>query len=218
MSEVLSRTERTELAGIVRRNFRVAKAGIDSEKARVLADFEAALSKEWDPVELACKEIVAEAQAAIQRINKRIREQFKALGLPASWAPIYSGYWDSRGETSFAARRAELRKAAITRAEAEARDAKLALDRREAGIQTEIASTALTSEAAQAFLRQVPNLAELMPPLEVEAPPLEAVNLLLGRRAALSAKRAQAGRAGGLAKGKQLASGGEQVASEEGRP
>ena len=218
MTDLMTRTERTELAGLVRRNFKVARTGIDSQKARVLADFEAALSKEWDPVELACQELVAEAHAVMARANARIADGFIKMGLPKEWAPSGHVYWSSRGENGIAARRSELRKAAVARAEATARDAKLALDQRETEILTELATSALTSAAAQAFLRQVPTLAELMPALEVEAPPLEAVQALLGKRAALSAKRAEAGRAGGKAKSKQSASPAQQFASEGTEP
>ncbi|MBJ7596506.1 hypothetical protein [Candidatus Nephthysia bennettiae] len=210
----LSRTEHAELAGIVKRNFRVAKAGIDEQKARVLADFEAAISHQWDPVELACEELIAEAKAAVDRINRRIEDEFVELGLPGEWAPNAGFGWRSRGQNAIPERRAELRRAAVTRAEALAQTAKLELAKQEAGILTSIASTALTSEAAQAFLKQVPSLEELMPPLQVEAPPQEAVKALLDKRQALSAKRAEAGRAGGRrsAKAKQSAALAEQVA------
>jgi hypothetical protein len=213
--EPITKTERTELGNVVRRNFRVAKAGIDEQKARVLADFEAAMAKQWDPVELACKELYEDAQTAVERINKRIAEQFAELGLPKEWSPRAAMWWNSRGENTIPGRRAELRKQAQTRAEAEARSAKLELDRREAEILLGLASTALTSSAAQAFLSRIPSLEALMPAIEVEGPPLEAVSALLGRRQALSEKRALAGRAGGRATRKQLASLGEQFADEE---
>jgi hypothetical protein len=217
MSDALNKTERTELAGIVRRNFRVAKAGIEEQRAKVLADFEAAIAHEWDPVELAVVELVKEAEAAVDRLNKRIATQFMTLGLPEEWAPRGAFWLSGRGENQIAGRRAELRKQAVTRAEAQARTAKLELERQEAELLTRIATTALDSAAAQAFLGQVPNLAELMPAIEVEGPPLEAVSALLGRRTALSAKRAEAGRIGGRAsaKAKQIASESEQVASDE---
>lgn len=211
----MSRTEHDELAGIVKRNFRVARASIDQQKARVMADFEAALAHQWDPVELAAEELIREAQAAVARANRHVAERFVQLGLPKDWAPRAIVHWSSRGDNMFGDRRAELRRAATTRAEAQAKDAKLELDKREAELLTTLATTALTSEAARAFLGQVPALAELIPPLEVEpGPPLEAVKALLGRRPALSAKRAAAGRAGGRAsaKSKQVATEPEQVA------
>jgi hypothetical protein len=212
----LTRTEREELAGIVKRNYRVARNGIDEQRARVLANFEAALSHQWEPIELACAELLREAEAGIARVNRRIGDQFAALGLPQEWAPRASAYWADRGSNAASARRAELRRSAVTRADAQARKAKLDLERREAETLTALASTALTSEAAKAFLRSIPSPDQLMPPLELEpGPPLEAVSALLGRRTALSAKRAAAGRAGGRAStAKQVAAEREQIASE----
>jgi hypothetical protein len=225
----LSRAERTELQGIIRRNFRVARSGVDQRKAALMADFEEALAREWEPLDTYWQEVVQEAERAVEKVNRRVQQRFAEMGWPQEWAP--HGYFGMsyRGENQLAARRAELRRVAQTRADDEARKAKLVLERKEVELLTELATSALTSAAAQQFLSQIPDLVELMPPLSVEELPGKPTAALefMTKRADLSAIRAEAGRLGGRANRKQIAAPAEQkeeatqptlVQEHEGRP
>lgn len=80
-----------------------------------------------------------------------------------------------------ASRRAELRKVATSRLDAQAAAAKAEIDRREANLRADLAARGLVTQEAQDWLAQLPNVAEqLLPRLDLtqieQANPLAAPN------------------------------------------
>lgn len=70
--------------------------------------------------------------------------------------------WYGRGENASALRRGELRAVAKTRIDADARAAKVAIERSSVEMQTELVAGGLESEAARAFLPSMPTTEALM--------------------------------------------------------
>jgi hypothetical protein len=62
-----------------------------------------------------------------------------------------------------------LRRVVATRADADARAAKSVIDRWELEARTDLASRALATSEARAWLEQLPSVAQLMPALDVDA-------------------------------------------------
>src|SRR5262249_33041201 len=74
-------------------------------------------------------------------------------------------HWYARGENASKERRAELRKVAEATVAAKVAEAKVEIDRVAAQQMTQITQGGLTSEEAQAFIKEMPKPEELLPPL-----------------------------------------------------
>jgi hypothetical protein len=164
---VVSKTERAELAGVVKRRHKLAKAAVDQRRAAVLADFEELLAKQWEPVELAGKELVEIARKAQAEVQRQIEETWRQRGLPEEMMPDSYFGMTGRGSNALAKRRSELRRVATTRAEALALKAKLAIDASEADQLGALAAGGLTSSEAKEFLNAVPQAEDLVPTLTI---------------------------------------------------
>src|SRR5437868_5376358 len=98
MSETMTGAERTELARIVRINYRVARAAVDQRKSEVLADFDEKLAKQWRPYDAAWEESMAEVREAVEEVNRRVAVKMAEHGVPGEWAPRAHIGWQSRGD------------------------------------------------------------------------------------------------------------------------
>ncbi len=167
MSDIQSKGEREELRRLVGERARLAKAGIESRQAGLLADVEEQLAATYSLDDDVWAEATAAARKAVRDADKVIAQRCEELGIRPEFRPSISVSWYSRGENGMQKRRAELRKVAQTRIAAEGRKAKLvidtaALERREA-----LAAGALQSAEARAFLASMPTVEQLMPMLNI---------------------------------------------------
>ncbi len=160
----MTKSERTQLADLVRRKERVLKAEADQVAAARLADFEQQAASDylaeddtvWREQAKLVDDVVADAQ-------RRIAERNRELGIPEWAAPSIAVGWYSRGQNASKARVAELRKIAQTRVAADAKAAKLVVERWSVDAQTELVSGGLESAEAQSFLAAMPTMQALMP-------------------------------------------------------
>ncbi|MGO9178007.1 MAG: hypothetical protein ACLQBX_01255 [Candidatus Limnocylindrales bacterium] len=163
--------ERRDLLAMVALRTRVAKAGIAQRKAELVADFEAQLATEysWDNDEI-WRQAYAAATAAAEVAKRAITERCAELGIPEEFAPRISGpYWSSRNENATASRRVELRKVAVTRSDALAKQALASIESASLRAQEALLADGLTSGTARAFLAEIPTPAALMPRIELPA-------------------------------------------------
>jgi hypothetical protein len=164
----MTKGERDELAKVVRLRARVAKADVDASKARLLADFEEQVATEYDMHDERWAKYVREGQAAVAVANEQIKRAFEESGIPESFAPTAHVVWQPRGDDWIGKRRRdELRNVAAKRLDAQAKTAKVEVDRAAAHLLGELAAAALTSEEARAWLERLPSIAELMPGLRL---------------------------------------------------
>jgi len=163
----MTKGERDELAKILKRRARVAKSTVAQRKAELLADVERQLATEHKVFDAAWAHITRAVAQAIKDGNAAILAEVRARGFPAEFAPTIALAWNSRGENAGASRRAELRKVAQTRLDAMEREAKVTIETAELEGLTQLATGALTSDAARAFLVAMPDVKELMPTLRV---------------------------------------------------
>jgi hypothetical protein len=101
------------------------------------------------------------------KVNAYIKERVRERGLPDSFAPSFGTYWMNRGENMFKERRAELRRVAKAKLEANAEAAKAEIDRKEAALLVELLTHGIYSNAAKDFLSQLPTAEQLMPQLQI---------------------------------------------------
>ncbi len=89
-----------------------------------------------------------------------------ALG-PAEFRPKLALDWYSRGENAAKDRRTELRRVAVTRINAMAKEAQVQMETKALDGLELLARTALESAEAQRFLASIPTVEVLMPALDV---------------------------------------------------
>ena len=157
----MAKSERSELLRLVKARARVAKA-------ELLAEFEQKLAAKYLPSDHpAWEELTATATKAVADADAQIAEVCRELGIPEKWRPGISASWYGRGENASAMRRAELRKVASTRLDAEGKKAKHAIEAKAVEMQSVLVAGALESSDAKAFLETMPTPESLMVPLQL---------------------------------------------------
>lgn len=179
-SKPMTKGERQELGALIRKREKVMKAEAEKRSAALLADYDAAQAKiyHWDNDPI-WKQAHDEAEKAVDAAKLAIAARCQEMGIPAEFAPDLHLYWSGRGQIALAQRRQELRQAAKSRIAAMERDALAQIERLSLTAQTEIVASGLESEAAQAFLKSMPSMDALMPPVA----PSEIEELVATRRA-----------------------------------
>lgn len=166
-AERMSRAERNDLAHVVRREARIACQDADDQVPKQMAVVEAQLTATYAKDNANWKELTQDATEYINGVAAKIAKRCTELGIPESFQPSFGTYWISRGENGIKERRAELRRAAQLRLEANARAAKAIIRRKEADLLTELVSNGIESSAAKDFLQRLPTAEQLMPQLEL---------------------------------------------------
>jgi hypothetical protein len=163
----ISKTDRNELASIVRLRMRVAKAAVAQREAELLAKVEEELSAIYKADSAAWAAITKEADRLVREADAEIARICREQGIPEEFRPGLGLGWYGRGVNAEASRRAELRALAKARIDAAGKAAKTAIEARSAEVLTELIAGGLESEAARAFIASIPTVEQLMPPLAV---------------------------------------------------
>jgi len=166
-ADVLTKSERQELAGLLRRRARVAKADAKQRTTELLAEFEEKLAALLKPTDDAWADVVTLATQAVKDANALIAERCRERGIPEGWHPGVTLGWHARGENEIGARRAELRKVATSRLAAVEQAAIAAIERQAVDAETELIAEGMRSTRARALLEALPTVESLMPPLDV---------------------------------------------------
>lgn len=169
MATKTTKGERDELLRYSRRREAVAVEQAKARAETLLADVEGQLAMVFKPDDEAWKAIVAESRELVAAANEHIAAECRKAGIPESVAPALSLGWESRGENTLKARRAELRKVAETRLAAEQRRAIAIIKEKSVEFEGLVLAGGLESEAAKALLASMPSIKELMPALDVAA-------------------------------------------------
>jgi hypothetical protein len=162
MSQI-SRSDRTELARIVRMRAKVARNSIEARKAELLANFEDQLAAEYDFDDARWRVITDAAKRAVDEADAQVAAICDEVGIPADFRPRLNIVWYDRGKNAVAQRRAELRNTATARLDAMGKAAKVAIDHTELDACTELAAGALESDQARDWLERLPTVESLMP-------------------------------------------------------
>ena len=163
----ITKSEREELVKLVKMRARVAKMGVDQRRIELLADFENKMATRYQSDDAAWADITQETQEAVQRADEAIAQRCRELGIPEQFRPSVHFSRYGRGENAVKERRAELRKVAERQLEAEAKRAKVHIEKKTVDMLTALTAGALESAEAKEFLLQIPNPEQLLPPLEL---------------------------------------------------
>lgn len=164
--------ETDALLKVARGRTRVAKADVDARKAEIIAEAEAALSRQFEEQDAAFADLMADAREYMAEVKAKLDARCEELGIPAGFRPGTELYWFSRGANADPKRRAELRKTIATRADALAKRAKLEIERQSVAVQEQLIEGTFASEESRELLAKIPAPEALMPAIEL--PELEA--------------------------------------------
>jgi hypothetical protein len=142
----MTKSDRDSLLQVCRLRARVAKADVVAVAARRKAEFEAQLAAiyHWDSNDT-WRQAYRAASAAVERARAEIDAQAKALGIPKRFAPEIDLHWYGRGENATRERRAELTRVAHSKIQQLEREARHAIERASAEIQTKLVADGLES-------------------------------------------------------------------------
>lgn len=163
----MTKGEREDLQRLIRQREKVMKSAAKQRSAELLADFESQMAAEYRFDDDAIWAAAAKAaQAEVARAQERVAERCRELGIPKQFAPSLSLGWRHRGyDNALAERRAELRRVALKQIANIEQAAIVEIERASVTAQTELALSGVSSEAARAFVANLPNVESLMPGL-----------------------------------------------------
>lgn len=170
MTDTMTKGEREDLQRLIRQREKVLKSATKQRSTDLLADFENQISAMYqfddDEVWAAAEKAAAvEVEKAQQRVAARCAE----LGIPKQFAPTLNLYWSARSyHNGVKQRRDELRLAAKAQVAALEQKAIVAIETASVEAQTQVAIAGLTSEAARAFMANLPGVESLMPSLSYQ--------------------------------------------------
>lgn len=156
--------ERRELRAVVRSQIKVLRAEVGQREMELQAEVEGRLAERYrdedvkaDEFSRSMRDITRKANDEIEKLLEQHEEMFaggKWRGRPLLQAPsVYRAQED----------RKQLRDAMLAGIKAQAKQAMLDLDRREADLLRDLAVDGLETSAARAFLERIPTVAELVP-------------------------------------------------------
>lgn len=186
---MITKGERTELRSIVRQQFKVLRHEVEQRQAELVASLDTQIADRHADTDKARQDLMWKAHEICERASREITDLFvgDAAGSGAVKGDVDAPF---RGrdlpEVSIErpvrvgmetiswskADRVQLRRAAVSRIEANVKGALLSLERREADLLRTLAVGAIESEEARVFLEGIPTVAELVPAarlLELEA-------------------------------------------------
>jgi hypothetical protein len=166
--ERMTKAEREELTQVVRLRAKVARANVDARKSELMADFEEQIATLYQADDQRWAQATATAEQAVAEANTRITAVFAECGIPERYRPTLRLVWWNRGENQTSERRTELRQVAASRLEAQARAAKVEIDRVEASLRSDLAARGLNTTEARTWLERIPTPEQLLPRLNVE--------------------------------------------------
>jgi hypothetical protein len=165
--DVMTTAERAELSRVVRLRATVRRSDVEVHAAEQRADVEKQLATIYKKDDPRWSEITKMADDGIAEVLALLGKRLEQLGIEKELGPTIVVGWSGRGENAFAGRRAELRKVAYSEIEANAKSAKVQIDRVEATLLEKIAARGLRTDDARQFLTSIPTIEAMMPALDV---------------------------------------------------
>ena len=137
--DTMTKAERDELARLVRARAKLARTDVDSMAAERLAVFEQEVATDYrlDDDEV-WKEAYAAADDAVQEARRKVQERCRELRIRDRFAPDIHMSWSRRGEHGAKWRVDELRRVAKSRLDAQAKAAKVEIERASLRVQTQL--------------------------------------------------------------------------------
>lgn len=164
MAGLMTKGEREDLQRLVRQREKVQKSAARQRSAELLADFDNQLAAEYRfDDDAVWAEAAKLAKVEVDKAQEVVAQRCVELGIPREFAPALELGWSHRGySNSVKHRREELRRVAKSRIEAMEAKAEVIIEQASVEAQTQLAMAGLTSEAAMAFIGELPSVEKLM--------------------------------------------------------
>jgi len=161
---LMSRQEREDLQRLLRQREKVQKSAAKQRSAELLADFDAQIQAQYSfDDDAVWRQAVLDVKPHVEAAKRVIAEQCQKLGIPPEFAPSISLNWANQGyRNAVKEERAELRKTAQSRIAAMEARAVTTIEAASVEAQTKLALAGVTSEAAGAFIADLPSVDTLM--------------------------------------------------------
>ena len=163
----MARSERQDLATVVRLRAKMAEANLATLAAARRAEVESQLSAIHKADAGRWRDIAVEAVVLVEETDARIAHICAERGMPSEFRPCLDLDWSGRGEKAAASRRAELRNLAVARIDADHRAARQRVDAWIAGALSLLISGVWTSAEVKVFLDALPTAESLLPPVRL---------------------------------------------------
>jgi hypothetical protein len=168
---MMSKSEREELARVMRLQRKVARAAADTRQKGLLADIARQLSEIDQSDDALRKDITRDAGKAVRQAAEEMARICREWGVPEEFRPGLQLGRSGRGENASRGRRADLRKRAETQIAAEAAAVKTAVEARAAEVRTALLAGGLEAGDARSFLESLPSAEQPMAPAVIRALP-----------------------------------------------
>lgn len=159
----MNKTERDELRRLIRARFKVLRSDVEQRKAELLAELEAEITAKFADEDKRWNDAMYVIEQARLEANRKINDVYRGL-IPDLWGEhAERDVVTVRHAMKPNHQRGVLRIQGEKQIDARCRAALLELERREVDLLTELATSALESAEAVAFMGRIPTVSELVP-------------------------------------------------------
>lgn len=162
--------ERTELRSIVRHHMKVLRAEVGQREAEMMAEAGVRIMDRFRDEDAKADDLRREIGALTEEVNIKLRKvvaKHEKLFEGGKWDRV--GHYNAPQVYRKYEDRDQLRRALAAGIKAQAKTARVTLERQEADLLRNLALDALETQAARAFLDQLPTVTQLMSLPEIEA-------------------------------------------------
>lgn len=160
---MITKGERSELAGLIKRRFKVLRADVEARRAELEAELEDRIAAKFSEEDKAWNDAMFLIQEAAREANRKANDILRGLNIDAYDSSREYEIVTARDVRQPKAERNVLRANGSKRINAQVKSALLQLDRQEADLLTRLVATGLESEEARAFLGEIPTVSTLVP-------------------------------------------------------
>lgn len=160
----MNRTERDELRRLIRARFKLLRSDVEQRKAELLAELETTITERFAAEDKAWADANFLVEEAAREANRKANDIYRGLfgerwGNPHTDKMIVyaAEVKHPKGD------RTALRIEGMKTIDAKVKAALLELERREVDLLSDLATTALESAQARAFMGRIPTVSELVP-------------------------------------------------------
>lgn len=161
---MITKAERAELRSLIRQRFKVLRADIEARQAELVAELDVRITAKYADEDKAWADGMYLIEEAAREANRKANDVLRSLDMDGFDldGKDYS-IVTVRSINKPTGKRSKLRQESLSRIEAQVKNARLQLDRQEADLLTRLVQGALESEAARAFLGEIPTVSALVP-------------------------------------------------------
>ena len=160
---MITKTERAELAGLIKRRFKVLRADVEARRAELEAELEERITVRFAEEDKRWSDAMFLIQEAAREANRKANDILRGLDIDSYDSSREYAVVTARAIRQPKAERNVLRVNGVKRISAQVKGALLQLDRQEADLLTRLVATGLESEEARAFLGEIPTVSALVP-------------------------------------------------------